>query len=130
MLCGENGACDDGICICEPGYEGTGCEDISRTKFLGIWTSSEFVCGNEYPNEYKFTITEGAEVNKIVIVNGIFLFTLTADVTGNSFVIPVQYTQINGDSYEWSGSGVMNAGVFTLTLMTVNDIDCTGVLVK
>ena len=34
VACQNGGACDNGNCVCAPGYEGGRCETYSRTKFI------------------------------------------------------------------------------------------------
>jgi len=44
VLCGDQGYCDDGTCICEDGYEGLACESKTIDKFIGVYTSTDFGC--------------------------------------------------------------------------------------
>jgi hypothetical protein len=40
VLCQNGGACVDGYCSCPSGYEGTECQVLTYTKFVGIYTGS------------------------------------------------------------------------------------------
>lgn len=41
VVCGDNGSCFEGVCVCNVGYEGTGCDEEWATKFLGSYTGTD-----------------------------------------------------------------------------------------
>lgn len=41
VACGANGTCFEGVCVCNVGYEGTGCDVEWVTKFLGSYTGTD-----------------------------------------------------------------------------------------
>jgi len=37
LQCQNNGTCVSGVCQCQPGYEGTSCETVAMTRYLGTY---------------------------------------------------------------------------------------------
>ncbi|MBS1589401.1 MAG: hypothetical protein JST52_07275 [Bacteroidetes bacterium] len=48
LKCRNGGACADGFCRCQTGYEGTQCETLSATKFVGRFVG-HFTCPGSAP---------------------------------------------------------------------------------
>ncbi len=51
VACLNGGACDNGNCVCAPGYEGNRCETYSREKFITTFNGGDS-CGIEGVTQY------------------------------------------------------------------------------
>lgn len=51
VTCAYSGACENGLCKCQIGYEGDHCETIVRDKFKGVYSVT-----GEWHNFWIFTI--------------------------------------------------------------------------
>ena len=89
IVCAYNGVCNNGICTCPLGYEGTNCETISRQKFLGNWSVFEKGSITEAA-QYPISIEEGAKITDVVIKNFYNYFTvpINASVIHDTLFIP------------------------------------------
>jgi hypothetical protein len=113
VVCGDNGSCFDGSCICNVGYElGTDnkCSVEQRAKFTGSFTGAE-TCTVGTDN-YTITIATSANgIDKVVLSNvynqGI---TLTGTVNKNALTIAAQTITVGGQTYTFQGSGTYTAG--------------------
>lgn len=98
--CGANGSCDDGICICVDGYEGTNCETEIRTKYLGTYNGNFSECldelglGATIPTEFATVsaqvTADPADVNKVILAipNPLLMIESISLEAGGSFTIP------------------------------------------
>ncbi len=95
VSCANGGACIHDTCSCPVGYEGTFCETLSRTKFLGNWTVFE-KGSTSNAAQYEVSITTSANLSQITIINfnNFFISPIVADVHGDTIVI--QNQQHNG----------------------------------
>ncbi|HYV90437.1 MAG TPA: hypothetical protein VE978_01585 [Chitinophagales bacterium] len=108
--CGANGNCVDGTCICDVGYEGTGCTTLSRDKFVSVWNSINNSCiGGQSTGQ--LTVTAGSTALDMNLSNfghlicGAGAIIVSATITGETtFEIPTQV--VCGTTY--SGSGSLN----------------------
>src|SRR4051812_3063461 len=66
IVCAHYGVCNDGVCICPSGYEGSNCETVSREKFLGNWTVYE-KGSTSVANQYPITISAAKPITDVVI---------------------------------------------------------------
>ncbi len=94
IVCAYGGVCNNGVCNCPSGYEGTNCETISRYKFLGNWSVFEKGSETQAAN-YGVTISEGAKVSDVVITNFYNYFTVPiyGSVIHDTLIIPNQQYQ-------------------------------------
>ena len=130
VSCSDNGACDEGTCLCEAGYEGTSCETESRAKFLGEWTTIDWTCDGGSPETYTQVFGAGASANLITIVDPAFpIIVISGEVSGNNFTIPSQEIAFLGTSITLSGSGSISNGIITMTILNATDgSNCSGTL--
>jgi hypothetical protein len=111
--CG-NGACLDGTCECDPGYEKDkdgNCNVETRTKLIGTFSTSEQCTGDPSAFPYDITVQAGTNVQDIKIFNFYDSFTTTAvnaTVSGTTITIPSQ-TPVAGGVLQVSGSGTIDA---------------------
>jgi hypothetical protein len=91
VVCAYGGVCNDGVCNCRPGYEGTNCETISRQKFLGNWSVFEKGSITE-ASQYGISITEGPKINDVIIKNfyNYFVTPIAGVVKNDTLFIPNQ----------------------------------------
>ncbi len=112
------GTCVNNQCNCNAGYEGDSCTILTTQKYIGDWDAIDTCQSNTY--SYTATVAASASVvNRLVITNfGRFgsSFTITADVTGNSFTIPTQNVQ----GISLSGSGTINVIDTTLSYISIS----------
>jgi len=64
----ENGACVEGICECETGWEGELCEIKENAKFVGTW-NGELVCTDLVEEKISRVMVEGNSPKEIVMIN-------------------------------------------------------------
>ena len=90
IVCGDNGVCDDGTCLCDEGYEGTACETEARAKYYGTFNGA-LTCPGEDPADQSIIFSAGPTVNQLLMADAFdptFLDTLT--LTGNIASSPVR----------------------------------------
>ena len=129
--CGDNGTCNQGLCICDEGYEGFNCEAKIIDKFTGTWVSTDFSCDGELePVTFVFeqgsTITDlrfyDAEDEEIII---------SVNYAGNNISIDEQEV----DEATVSGSGSLtDANTFLMFFQIVDEdndsYSCSGTFTK
>ena len=124
--CGANGACFDGGCVCDDGYEQDAegkCTVLTVSKFTGKFSVTED-CSLSNPAGYTATITAGSGVNQVNITNfwGLFQNVVKATVSGNQITIARQ--EPDNDKFFVQGSGTLGTEngktVITVTY-TVSD---------
>jgi hypothetical protein len=122
VTCGTNGTLTDNgttcTCACATGYEGSDCETLVRSKFLGSWGAVED-CSQSAATTYSVTITSSPSgTDRILLSNfwGAFTSAVIATVDGDRLTIASQ--EPDGDGYFVNGTGtiVTTAGVSTITL--------------
>lgn len=113
IACGAFGDCDEGLCICEAGYEQDAdglCSTEERAKFLGTWAVSD-VCSNSGNSSYTVVVSKNASgITEISITNfwGTFQAAVKGTVTGNTFTIPRQEPDNDGFFVESTGTVTIN----------------------
>lgn len=103
-----NGDCDEGICNCTLGYEGTTCDSEIRTKYYGIYMGDFGSCipdiagGIDLEQFSAFTsatliIGPATAVHQVNIssTNTLFSFSQNADITAQAFPIDATTTTID-----------------------------------
>lgn len=65
--CGDLGTCFDGICLCDLGYEGEGCNTEVRAKFIDHWHSENYGCNGLNSAIINFRIEPGAGITDVKI---------------------------------------------------------------
>ncbi len=93
VTCSNGGSCNNGICKCPSGYEGTTCQTLSRVKFIRNWGVENLTASLTEPAQFAVSIDIGtAGINYVSIKNLHDYFTtpVTAYVSGDSLIIPVQ----------------------------------------
>jgi hypothetical protein len=116
VICTNGGSCSNGTCACPSGYEGTLCETLSRTKFIGVYSGTETCTVGS--DTYSITITANSDPLKFNIQNLYNQsFTAIAAAGGNSFTIP---NQTVGSGVTAVGSGSITGNTITVTY-TIND---------
>jgi hypothetical protein len=100
--CGNKGACNQGACICNAGYEGRECEKEIRAKFLGTSeVAEECRMGTSAPREaiYQINIVADTDNADRVNITGIYRKSRSvyAIVSGDRFTIPLQSFGSDGD---------------------------------
>lgn len=131
------GTCNGSNCVCNTGYDGDSCSELTTQKFIGEWDAVDSCQTNIYT--YSATIAASASVlNQIKITNlGRFgsSFTVTADVLRTTITIPDQHVQ----GIKLSGSGSIevvdsNRSIIYITYFAEDEFhnsdQCSGVWVK
>jgi hypothetical protein len=113
VVCQNSGVCNEGVCTCTTGWEGTLCDTEVRKKFVKTWTASDKLVstGASLPT-YSATITNGTTVTDIKIGHfsgnnssgsSYFVNDVKATVNGNTITVPSQ--EPDNDDYTVSGTG-------------------------
>ncbi|TNE61792.1 MAG: hypothetical protein EP344_05685 [Bacteroidetes bacterium] len=131
--CGVNGTCFEGVCVCNVGYEGSGCAEEWATKFLGSYLGSDVCDGTTYNLTKPAVITRISE-SKIQIANfGGFDSILQADInlanasSTTAEVISYNYTDPAGRVFVGDGeiNGNTLSGAYTVTYSDGTSESCT-----
>ena len=102
-FCANGGVCEHGVCNCPTGYQGTDCNTLSRTAFLGNWTAHEQGTVTD-ATQYAVSITPASPgINDVMILNLMNYFTtpVNAYVVNETISIPLQ--QLQGNSIQGTG---------------------------
>lgn len=111
ITCAFGATCVEGVCYCPTGYEGSQCEKIIRSKFIGAWnvTESGTMTTTE---EYTLSVSEGITINTVKIHNFNNHFGPGYEVSGyvsdDTLYIPKQYV----DSMAVEGRGYLAPSQF------------------
>ena len=94
--CNNGGVCTNEICACATGYEGTLCNTVSRTKFVGNWQQLVSGTGGASHHANAISVSNGASITMVSILN--FDNSFTEPVTGiivapDTLLIPTQVVQ-------------------------------------
>jgi hypothetical protein len=132
--CGANGTCEEGVCNCDYGFEGTNCESHISAKFVGNFNLSE-TCSPTGADAYQCSIIESStDLLKLSFGN---LYNASVSViadiqtNGTDFIIASQPL----GSATISGTGTVNATgtqvtvSYSVTLGGFTD-QCTATLVR
>jgi hypothetical protein len=121
----NNGICEAGDCICEPGYEGFNCEVEQRLAFVSAYSVQESCDLGDFT--YNITIAADSEIGTELTISNIgdFGFDVIAEVDGTSFSITDQV--VNGATV--NGTGTLDSGILTITYVmettSGQTINCT-----
>lgn len=117
VVCQNGGNCTDGTCSCPSGFEGSNCEILSRTKFLGTYSGNETcTIGNDTYSIQCTAHSDSTKFNIINLYNQSFTAISTADK--NAFTIPSQSV---GANVTVTGSGTITGNSITITY-TITDL--------
>lgn len=116
VTCAYGGVCNDGNCICMPGYEGSTCETISRKKFISnLWEVDEQ--GTVSPHrKYPVAIEPDTSVQWVTLNNFYNYFPgkkIRARIDRDTIIIPNQQV---------SDKVVVGKGYITSSADGVNDM--------
>lgn len=90
IACAYGGACNDGVCKCMPGYEGTNCETVTASKFAGFWYVAETGTITNH-RQYPLDIIADTNATTVWIQNCYNYFpSIRATVQGDTITIPNQ----------------------------------------
>ena len=124
VMCGPNGTCEDGSCLCASGYElatDGSCNMPVSEKFIGSYNAAETCVSNQNngsaTDSYSTMITAGASGPTSLTLNGIYLnvsLAATVNADGSSFSFGAQTVDLITYS---DGEGTIDpaTGVITLT---------------
>lgn len=121
VTCENGGACLEGVCDCEDGYEGTNCQTETRVAFYGSYSvsSGTVTC----PVTGNGNISQGTPVSiaessaGVLKVSVVFAGTaLTGTVNGSNLTLD----QVTLNNFTYSGSGSVSGNTLT---MSINEQD-------
>ncbi len=118
VTCLNGGSCDDGVCACAAGYEGSNCGTETRAKFIGSYSGSFSCPGGNSTIQLTVTNSSSAATN-VVFSDG--ADTWIGTVSGSSVNIATQ--SISGGT-TISGSGQLAGNILTLSL-NLSGTNCT-----
>lgn len=126
----EQGKCEEGICICDAGFEGPTCDTRVVSKFIGNFNAAESC--NSGSGTYVVQISEDLSQVSSLNIDNLYSSTLIvkASVSDSTLQIadqPFGNGQISGDG------SISSSNVFTINFSVVNGPitdQCTVVLQK
>ena len=124
IVCAYGGVCNQGACICPSGYEGTNCEIISNSKFIGNWQVFE-KGSTTNAAQYQIYISADTPVTTVTITNfnNLFKVPIIAYVNHDSLIIPNQELQgkiIFGVGYIYSTATYGQFGAIAMSYEVVD----------
>lgn len=111
VTCQNTGACVNDTCSCTTGYEGTACETLWTTKYLGSYTCSQTCVPSVGTATWKSTITAYTS-------NG--SYTLSISNFGNQQISVVATVDGIGNVTIIDGNGVAGSGTFANNVMQLH----------
>ncbi len=124
VLCGDQGACDDGTCICEAGYEQDAdglCNTEMRAKFIGNYSLVENCTTGS--DSYNCAIAASSQGNMKVVLSNLYNqgIAVTADmINSTEFSIPAGTTFGTGTI---SGTGKYDNATGTVSITVTYEVD-------
>lgn len=113
VVCYNNATCQDGSCICSPGYEGSDCSTEIRTKFFGTYVGVTTNMDNGVTqNEQVVLKTYSGKASRLTWENKDLYLEVSKN---NELTMPIQYvSQGSGFSFQSTEPGTLNGEVITL----------------
>lgn len=119
LTCKNGGSCAEGKCNCPTGYEGTICEEMSGTKFWGIFVGNH-TCPSSSPTKDTVEIWYAQMPNRMKFVEySRKQDTLTGIASGNTLT----FDQITNGSYRFYSNATFLNGKITVYIDEVYDIN-------
>lgn len=115
IVCQNDGTCNEGVCECTEGYEGTSCETEIRAQFIGSYTGAgTVVCGvtgSDAVSDLAISVSNSSSNILGVIVN----------IEGSNFAATVDGSTLTFDSqvvngYTYTGTGSITGTSLSLSL--------------
>jgi hypothetical protein len=131
VACLNGGLCNEGNCLCAPGYEGSDCSTEQRAKFIATYNFNEICTGGEYNYVAELSASVGA-VTQVRIANFAALTgtEIIGVVGGSDMNIPQQYFAFEGEQWGIVGTGHLGSAgltiVYTLTFPNGSLDECTA----
>jgi hypothetical protein len=121
VLCANEGICIDGVCGCQPGFEGDDCSTKTQTKFLGTYNVADncSVTGNAL---YTVNILADDSNHSQVYIsnfNNDFAGNVRATIGLSTIEIPPQYPDSDGRSV--SGNGILSGSSTIIWNYTISN---------
>lgn len=131
VVCSNGGTCSGGSCSCPVGYEGTSCQTLSSTKFVGSWRTTTEACTVSGSNsQYDIVVSASGTTAATLLISNLYddSRTTTATLTGaGAFTIN---TQPFGSSGTITGTGSITNNQlsisYTVTVAGISDA-CSNV---
>jgi hypothetical protein len=116
-----NGACVEGDCVCDAGYEGSDCGTAVNAKFAGTFTNAPESCVPSGPVAagYTISITSSSSVATRITITGLWEVSgaaATATVSSNGTDFTIERQNYGGSTEEIDGSGSINTDGTVITV--------------
>lgn len=107
VVCHNGGACNNGSCICLPGYEGTNCEILSRDKFITTFNGGDTCTDSNSHPDYGIELlavpSNNIQLTMVNLLNNPHDSAVCTMITPDSF-----YFQGSYNSTTYYGGGKMS----------------------
>jgi len=110
VVCLYDGFCEEGICACEPGFEGDSCETLTREKLTGNYTITS-TCDDGSAPTTTWAVAASASALTDILINNFHepAFNLTATIVADDvFEIKETFLSTQGVTYNVIGSGTFD----------------------
>ena len=126
IVCAYGGVFNQGACTCQPGFEGSNCETISSTKFIGGWQVSETGTTTAFA-QYEMAIEVDTPVTTVFLknLNNYFTDLVIAYVNHDTLTIPNQDLDgktVFGTGYIYSTDVNGNFGIISMRYEVIDDV--------
>jgi len=136
IVCGDFGACDEGICICNAGYEQDAdglCNVEMREKFIAIFTVDDS-CTTTGNDSYTITINKPTDASAgitEITISEFWEFNAKIEATVSGSTISIARQEPDSDGFYVEGEGTISSDetTVTMTFKATNENDPQNIII-
>lgn len=131
VACG-NGVCLEGTCICDDGYDGSDCNILIRSLFLGSYNVAE-ICDSDvsFTDNYVSKISESSQGANYIVIDNVYNFAsqgtqpedataiATVSSSGGEYILLIENQTFAANilaDFEIAGSGTYNPATSEISI--------------